>query len=394
MNAMKRILLVAPVRSHPSTTGASARVGQMAQSLSRMGHDVHFLYLQQSVWGAERPMRRYWGERYHVFRGLSPGSCLARARRKVVRIAAKTLHRNLPVDSYFDRRSGRYVRSRIAGLGFDVVIVSYVFYSKILESFPDAALKILDTHDVFSERYRLYKDQGLRAEFFSTTRAEERKALERADLVLAIQDWDAAHFRSLTDTPVAVVGHLEPPGDAAAPAAPAPAEPGILFVGGPMAINAHGVSWFLQEVLPRVRSRVPAAELWLAGGICDHFARPSPGVRPLGFVEPIADLYRRAGVVINPQQFGTGLSIKCIEALAHGRPLVTTLSGARGLEDGEPHAFLAARSAGEFADRVVLLLQDRERAAALGRAAAAFAGRYHQKHLQALADAVNVAKPR
>jgi glycosyltransferase involved in cell wall biosynthesis len=393
MNEMKRILLVAPVRSHPSTTGASARIGQMAESLSRMGHEVHFLYLQQPVWGAERQMRRYWGERYHVFRGLTPASCVARARRKVVRIAAKTLHRNLPVDSYFDRRSGGYVRSRIAGLAFDVVIVSYVFYSKILESFPDSALKILDTHDVFSERYRLYKDQGLRAEFFSTTRTEERKALERADLVLAIQDWDAAHFRSLTDTPVAVVGHLEPPGETGETPAAMP-EPGILFVGGPMAINAHGVTWFTREVLPRVRSQVPAAELWLAGGICSHFRRRIPGVRPLGFVEPITDLYQRAGVVINPQQFGTGLSIKCIEALAHGRPLVTTVSGARGLEDGEPHAFLAARSPEEFADLIVLLLQDRARAAALGRDAAAFARRYHQKHLQALTDAVNVAKPR
>jgi len=388
---MKRILLVSPVRSHPSTTGASARVGRMAESLSGMGHEVHFLYLQQSVWGSEAPMQRYWAGRYHVFRGLTPGSCISRIRRKVVRISAKTLHWNLPVDSYFDRAAGRYVRSRLAGIAFDVVIASYVFYSRILDSFPDTALKVLDTHDVFSDRYRLYKDQGLRAEFFSTTRAEERKALERADVVLAIQDWDATHFRSLTDKPVAVVGHLEAPSETSA-APTAPAERSVLFVGGPMAINAHGVNWFIREVLPRVRSRVPGAELWLAGGICGHFRRPIPGVRPLGFVEPITDLYQRAGVVINPQQFGTGLSIKCIEALTHGRPLVTTVSGARGLEAGDRQAFLAARSAEEFADGVALLLQDEQRAETLGHHAAAFAGRYHQTQLQALADVVNLPK--
>jgi glycosyltransferase involved in cell wall biosynthesis len=389
---MKRILLVSPVRSHPSTTGASARVGRMAESLSRMGHEVHFLYLQQPLWGSEAPMRRYWADRYHVFRGLAPASCISRGRRKMVRITAKMLRRNLPVDSYFDPGAGRYVRAGLSGLGFDVVIVSYVFYSKILDSFPDTALKILDTHDVFSDRYRLYKDQGLRAEFFSTAPAEERKALERADVVLAIQDWDASHFRSLTCKPVAVVGHLEAPNDTSAAAA-APPKRGMLFVGGPMAINAHGVTWFIREVLPRVRSRVPAAELWLAGGICSHFRRPIPGMRTLGFVEQIADLYQRAGVVINPQQFGTGLSIKCIEALMHGRPLVTTVSGARGLEAGDQQAFLAARSAEEFADVVALLLQDEARAATLGHSAAAFARRYYQTQLQALADVVNLPKP-
>lgn len=365
----------------------------MAESLRCMGHDVHFLDLRQSLWGSEPQMRRYWADRYHVFRGLTPASCISRGRRKLVRITAKTLHWNLPVDSYFDRVSGQYVRSRLAGLAFDVVIVSYVFYSKILDSFPDTVLKVIDTHDVFSDRYRLYKDQGLRAEFFSTTRAEERKALDRADVVLAIQDWDARHFRSLTDRTVAVVGHLaSPTGNLPPPTAAA--EPGILFVGGPMAINSHGVTWLIREVLPRVRSRVPGAELWLAGGICGHFRRHVPGVRPFGFVEPIADLYQRAAVVTNPQQFGTGLAIKCIEALMHGRPLVTTVSGARGLEEGDGLAFLTARSTEEFADLVVLLLQDREKAATLGQNAAAFASRYHQKHLQALADVVNLPKVR
>jgi glycosyltransferase involved in cell wall biosynthesis len=390
---VKRILLISPVRSHPSTTGASTRIGQMAESLRGMGHDVHFLDLRQSLWGSEPEMRRYWADRYHVFRGLTPASCISRARRKLVRITAKTLHWNMPVDSYFDRVSGQYVRSRLVGLAFDVVIVSYVFYSKILDSFPDTVLKVIDTHDVFSERYRLYKDRGLRAEFFSTTRSEEGKALDRADVVLAIQDWDAGHFRSLTERPVAVVGHLaSPTGNLAPPTAAAGS--GILFVGGPMAINSHGVTWLIREVLPRVRSRVPGAELWLAGGICGQFRRHAPGVRPLGFVEPLADLYQRAAVVTNPQQFGTGLAIKCIEALMHGRPLVTTVPGARGLEEGDGLAFFTARSAEEFADLVVLLLQDREKAVTLGQEAAAFASRYHQKHLQALADVVNRPKAR
>lgn len=384
---MTKILLVAPVPSHPSTTGASTRVWQMAESLRCMGHEVHFLHLQQPLWVSDAAMRAYWGDRYHVFRGLSPSSCVARARRKLRRIWAKTFRTNVPVDSYFDPESGRHAQVQVAPLGFDVVIVSYVFYSRILEAFPAGTVKIVDTHDVFSDRYRLYQEHGQRAEFFSTTSAEEARGLERADVVLAIQGSDAAHFRGLTGKPVAVVGHLAAP--KRAPATPKRVVAGsMLFVGGPMSINAHAVAWFIREVLPRVRSWLPEAELWLVGGISRHFPRALPGVRRFGYVDDVSELYQRASVVINPQQFGTGLSIKCVEALLHGRPLVTTTSGARGLGEGDGSAYLTARSADEFGDHLLSLMQNPEPAATLARNAAVFARRYHQKTMQTLAEVV------
>jgi glycosyltransferase involved in cell wall biosynthesis len=274
-----------------------------------------------------------------------------------------------------------------------VVIVSYVFYSRIFESVPGPVLKLIDTHDVFSDRYRLYREHGQAREFFSTGRAEEGKALDRADAVLAIQEWDASHFRSLTRRPVAVVGHLAPAA-AVEPAGTASCGRAMLFVGSPMGINAHGVAWFLDHVFPAVRRHVPDAELWLVGGIGGRIGRAAPGVHRFGFVDALDDLYRRAAVVINPQQFGTGLSIKSIDALRHGRPLVTTASGARGLEEGAGTGFLQAGSAEEFGDLLVELLQDPEVRAALGERAAEFARRYYQRNLQALADVVDAGAAR
>jgi polysaccharide biosynthesis protein PslH len=391
---MRKILLVAPVPTHPSTTGASARVRHMGESLLSMGHEVHFLHLQQPIWASDAAMRGYWKDRFHAFRGLSPASCIGRGRRKLLRVTAKTFHLNLPVDSYFDSACGRYLRELLDRHLYDVVIVSYVFYSRLFESVPDTVLKLIDTHDVFSDRYRLYREHGQAGEFFSTAREEEGKALDRADGVLAIQAWDASHFRSLTETPVAVVGHLAPSatGDGARSATSrdaAPASHAMLFVGGPMGINVHGLTWFIDQVLPLVRRDVPEAELWLVGGICGRFGKDMPGVRRFGFVDRLDDLYRRAAAVINPQRFGTGLSIKSVDALAHGAPLVTTASGARGLEEGAGTAFLQADSAGEFGECLVQLLREPVQAEALAARGAAFASRYYQRNLQTLADVVN-----
>ena len=96
--------------------------------------------------------------------------------------------------------------------------------------------------------------------------------------------------------------------------------------------------------------------------------------------------------MINPQRFGTGLSIKSVDALLHGRPLVTTASGARGLEDGAGTAYRPADSAEEFGDEVVRLLRDPGEAVALAGQALGFAREYHQRNVRSLAELVSVAR--
>jgi hypothetical protein len=386
-----RVLLVAPVPTHPSETGASARVRHMAAALTELGHEVHFLHLQQPFRMDDRPLREAWGDRLYVCRSLTPRSMIGRSRRKAVRIMGETLHLNLPVDSYHDPEAARYLAEVTRATRFDAVILSYVFYSKLLDDAAGPVRKIIDTHDVFSDRFRLYREHGQANEFFSTSRSEEAKALDRADAVLAIQDWDARHFQSLTRRPVAVVGHLaplaiDPTAGAGAPAAPA--SPVVLFVGGPMGINVHGVTWFIERVLPAVRRRVPGAELWLAGGIGRRVRSSAPGVRRLGFVERLSDVYRQAAVVINPQQFGTGLSIKSVDALLHGRPLVTTASGGRGLEGGAGQAFRQATDPEQYAEQVAGLLLDPAGASVLAACGREFARAYHERMVRALAQVV------
>jgi polysaccharide biosynthesis protein PslH len=386
-----RILLVAPVPTHPSETGASARVRYMAAALERLGHQVHFLHLQQPFRMDDRPLRQAWGSRLHVCRALTPRSFLGRGRRKLVRVVGKTLHLDLPVDSYHDPEAARCLAEVTRPNRFDAVILSYVFYSRLLAEVGGPIRRIIDTHDVFSDRFRLYREHGQANEFFSTSRSEEAKALDRADAVLAIQEWDARHFRSLTHRTVAVVGHLAPVAFDPAASQPSPAgptSPALLFVGGPMGINVHGVSWFIERVLPEVRRRVPGAELWLAGGIGRRIRTSAPGLRRLGFVDRLADVYRQAAVVINPQQFGTGLSIKSVDALLHGRPLVTTPSGGRGLEDGAGDAFRQAIDPADYAEQVVGLLRDPASADALAVCGLEFARGYHERMVRALAEVV------
>jgi glycosyltransferase involved in cell wall biosynthesis len=202
-----------------------------------------------------------------------------------------------------------------------------------------------------------------------------RELYPRFARVLALSEEDAA------DLGAAVPGlapELQRPG-VEPPAASdyAQAEPGRLFFFGSAehVPNHDAFAWLADELWPAIRAAHPAASCCVATG-----RLPAPlqakldaaGVRSLGFVREIVDEIRRAAVVVAPLRKGRGVRIKNVEALAVGRPLVTTSLGARGLLlRPEEHALLAD-DAPSFVAAVLALLRDPARAARL-----AAAGRAH-----------------
>jgi hypothetical protein len=79
-----------------------------------------------------------------------------------------------------------------------------------------------------------------------------------------------------------------------------------------------------QALKPEVRRIIdavaePSVSLLIAGPICAESPKDSrKGVRLLGIVQDLAELYRQASVVIDPVLGGTGKSNKAVEALTLG----------------------------------------------------------------------------
>ncbi len=232
----------------------------------------------------------------------------------------------------------------------DVVLLEYCYLSKAFECFGKHTLKILDTHDILGDRQKLFFDQGLSPQWFYTTVAEETKGLDRADIILAIQEREGEYFAGLTSRPVLTVGHLAHiPEENDAPAETAALR--LLFVGSANQINVDALSWFVEEIFPALRQEITGIELEVAGACATGF-HAAEGLVLTGPVADLAPLYRRATAVINPVRFGTGLKIKSIEALAHGRPLITTTAGTSGLEAWQGRAFVVADNAAEFIEAI------------------------------------------
>jgi glycosyltransferase involved in cell wall biosynthesis len=139
--------------------------------------------------------------------------------------------------------------------------------------------------------------------------------------------------------------------------------------------NAEAVAWWAGEIWPllkdprplTVAGRNPAA----LGALQRH-----PAVRLVGEVDSTDELLSAASAVVVPLLSGGGTRLKVLEALAYGRPVISTPKGIEGLTLGEADGVLVGREASDIARLVDGIRQGQADLATLGAAARRAAGPY------------------
>jgi glycosyltransferase involved in cell wall biosynthesis len=152
--------------------------------------------------------------------------------------------------------------------------------------------------------------------------------------------------------------------------------PTILFVGGFVHHpNIDAALWLAQTIFPRVRQRVPDAQLALVGHEPGEEVRALAGgpISVHASVPDVTPYLDRAAVVVAPIRFGGSMRMKVLEAMAAGKALVATPRAAEGVEAIAGQHFLLAENEDELVDALARLLQDRDRRCALGQNARAWA---------------------
>ncbi|WP_292052422.1 MULTISPECIES: glycosyltransferase [unclassified Brevundimonas] len=304
MSRAPRVLLVSPTYTHPQDQGNSARIHAFARQLKRRGIEVDLLYF--------------------VLAGLTDdGLYQMQQEWNAVHLLDKLPHRQQSFASHWglddwcpDALVSR-VRALTAQNRYSAVIVNYVWLSGCFEAVHDS-LRILDTHDLFGDRARLAIDAGLEPSWFFTTVEEERRGLDRADLVLAIQDEEERILAARTKARVQIAGHLID----AIPAIERPYTDNPVF-GYFGSANPWNIA--SARALDRALVAPQSTARWaVAGSVCQNVGTLQSHPITLGRVNHPSDFYDMVDCVLNPMTAGTGLKIKTIEALAYGRPVMGT----------------------------------------------------------------------
>lgn len=380
----KKILIISPTPTHPTNAGNRIRILNIVDYLIKQGHEVHFLYSDQEKCD-EKSMKKYWGDRLYIVKYAKPKP---KPENKYAKMIRNRFNSNIKyysgVDDHYNIYLDDYIGQLLQKQSFDIVFVEYIFNTKAFFHFPAAVIKILDTHDRMTDRHKLFLKEGKKPIWYSTSKNEEKKGLDRADIIIAIQEKEKSFFFRLTNKTVISVGHLV---QLVPPVNMGPPREKILFIGSNNPSNLYGINDFIHDVFPLLQKDIPDMELLIAGNICsaiDDFK----GVRKLGEVDDIKTAYDMADIVINPLTIGTGLKIKMIEALGYSKAVISTAVGAEGLENGAGKSYLLADRPEEYVNEINKIISDPEVYNSLCNNARSFAGMWNNNNTTQLLELI------
>jgi glycosyltransferase involved in cell wall biosynthesis len=215
----------------------------------------------------------------------------------------------------------------------DLVHANHYFTMPFVERLVAASRVpiILESHDMQARQYVLRNKGG----FVLPPRVayEEMLATElcwmaRASLCVHLNDEEHAEFKTLLP---GVEHALVYP--AVAPAAVGAGGRDLVIVASDNYANFLGLKWLFEDVLPMAED----APVKIYGNICNGVRARERALfeanrdRFMGRVDDIAAVYASAGCILLPTLEGHGLSIKTVEALSSGAPLIATDKAFRGM---------------------------------------------------------------
>ena len=371
------IFLISRQRIVGKTNGSSAYILSIVEYLRSKGFRIHYLSPSPAAFGRWpffrlRPEMAVF-ESYRIRGSIKLGPFLLLPDAKVFcRALIAALDRVLVRTHLSKRRLGkpaphsitvplsardsqfleRHVRNRA-----DVLVLDYAFLTPCIKFAKGPHTPtIVIMHDLFSAvipHLRKVADDQCIAEL---SEAEEMTLLSAADMVVAIQDEEAAIVRDRLPGQRVIVAPMA--AEAAARASPGESDT-LLFVGSNTLPNIDGLRWFIENVWDRIRATRPSARLLVAGSVAWSYAAAVPGVEYLGIVADLRQLYERAGVIVSPLRVGSGLKIKLVEGLGWGKAMVVTPTSVQGVESIVGHAVLIAENPKAFASDVLSLMNDK-----------------------------------
>jgi glycosyltransferase involved in cell wall biosynthesis len=262
----------------------------------------------------------------------------------------------------------------------DVIVCDFLFSAPVIP-WDTPCPKVFFTHNVeaiiWKRHFHIAKNPLWKAvcwrEWKLTARAE-RKYLREADSVLAVSEADRNTFAEWIDPrKISVI----PTGVDTEYFHPSPGKECrdcLVFTGSmDWLANEDAMVYFVNEVLPLIRQRIPNVSLWIVGRSptrpIQELSSQHKNVRVTGTVEDVRPYIAKAEVYVVPIRAGSGTRLKIFEAMAMAKPVVSTSIGAEGLPVSHGKDIVLADSREDFAEAVVALLGDANYREALGQAA-------------------------
>ncbi len=364
---MKELLFLAHRIPYPPNKGDKIRSFNILKHLAR-NYRVHLgaFIDDPRDWQHVATLRAICGETCFV--GLNP--------RWARLLSLRAFARGEPITLayYRHRRLQAWVDALLARGAIERVLVFSSSMAQYVENASGAGLRrVLDFVDMDSDKWRQYAPARLWPLSWVYAReaarlfAYERRCASRFEASVFVSQAEARFFCEHAPETAARVSTVEngvdtdyflPARDYANPYGP---QERVLVFTGAMDYwaNVDAVTWFAQEVHPRIRATVPSARFYIVGAhptAAVQALAARDGVHVTGAVDDVRPYLAHAHAAVAPLRIARGIQNKVLEAMAMGRAVIASPQAADGLRLSVELQSMVCRDAEAMATRAVSLL--------------------------------------
>ena len=140
--------------------------------------------------------------------------------------------------------------------------------------------------------------------------------------------------------------------------------------------NQEGLVWFIDNVWERIHAKYPDVEFYVAGRNSPKWLEKkitrTGNIAFLGEIEDAYAFMADKGIMVVPLFSGSGMRVKIIEGMAHGKVIISTAMGAEGIDIRHGENILIAESADEFEKELENILENKSFFTKIGKNAGRF----------------------
>ncbi len=359
-----RVLWISPKLPFPPESGDKLRQFNL---IKRLSQETEISLVALVIKREEEEYTSYLG-RYcsHVRTFCLPNRSYAR------RLLAMASH-VVPyyVWRYHSRSAMEYVRNQLAQFRPHILQIEHTYMGEYVRAMPHDIRppSVLTKHnldaDLAFQSYRLANSFIAKKFWWLEWKkmSHYESAVDRSMSAIVVMSQADKERLEAKESPLPPVEVVENGVDTALLRPLSPVHnPVVIFVGAfDYLPNQDAAMWLCNDILPLINKFHVNVKVLLVG------RKPSLSVTRLmsGSVEVSADVpdvlpyYQRAAVAVAPLRAGSGSRLKILEAMALGRPVVSTQKGAEGLELQPGKDFLQADEPTTFAAAITSLIRDR-----------------------------------
>lgn len=370
MENSENILVLTPRLPYPVVGGDKLRIYKICEYLKSKGYSLTLLSFVESNEQKEIAKNN---SKKEIFDNVETVK-LSKIQSYINSLLGLFSDKPLQVSYYKSGKMKKLVKSKINSGNFDTVLVHLIRMAQYVPEDSNIN-KVLEMTDAISLNYKRNREAGgknFKSIIYnieeSRVKKYEKRCLERFDSTVLVSEIDKDYlvkeFKNIDESKIRVitngvseefVNYNQKDYN----------QNQLIFIGNLRSHqNEDAILYFLKEIYSLVRKQNPEIKIKVIGSSPSSKVKKydnKEGIEVTGEVDSVIESAKHGTASVVPVRIGAGVQNKVLESMAMGIPVITTPTGAEGIDElKDEESVLISEDKNEFAKDVIRITKEKE----------------------------------